>query len=204
MTMTKENAIQAFVKLYFDTEASVFNKDTGIAKFEEHHKATFAAQIRHLKTEFGVRRRHLVMALAAADTKDAKTDRHEWRLTQWVKQNPEPAAVVAKVAAKPAAKTAATKPAAKSSTVGAAPVTISTESGEMRLFMNNLGQSIKSVCKSAFKNNLTAAQVQNLLGQSLKEAGEEFKVEQNAMKFTAFMAQNNIDKYTALDILQNM
>lgn len=199
--MNKDTALQAFVKLYFDTEASVMT-ELGTAKFEEKHKVMFASQIHHLKAQFGIRRRNIVMALAAADAKDSKTDRHEWRLGTWAKSYPAQSVLVATVQAVAKATVQPAKPAKPA--VGSAPVTQSVSAGDKKTFCNNLMQTVKSVCKSGLKNNLTNTEIDNILGIALKEAGEEFRVEQNQLKFTAFMHTNGIDKNTALDILQNM
>lgn len=200
--MNKDTALQAFVKLYFDTESSVMT-ELGTAKFEEKHKVMFASQIHHLKAQFGIRRRNIVMALAAADAKDSKTDRHEWRLGTWAKSYPaQPQSVPVATVQAVAKAIQPAKPAKQA--VGSAPVTQSVSVGDKKTFCNNLMQTVKSVCKSGLKNNLTTAEIQNVLGIALKEAGEEFRVEQNQLKFTAFMHTNGIDKNTALDILQNM
>lgn len=203
--LTKANLIG----LYFKAEQNATVLPSGNLQFKAVDRMAVCKLVEQMLPFKDFNSIHkLAVILAANCPKASKKDRHQWRLGKWMadyssgklrsdvkwekaSETPVPVAikpVVAKVAATPV-----TKP----------PIEPIANQGFLML-KQNLLHSIKSVCKSAIKQNLSQAEITSLLTGGLKEANEEYKVEQNHMKFTAFLRQNNIDKNTALDILQTL
>lgn len=195
-----------FAKMYFDAEQNAVLHNN-IRKFSASDRLRICDTVTTLMAEHNLSSVHTIAKLlASADpTKESRYDRHAWRLRQWLADynigklqkevDAQPKPVLA-VKAMPTA-TEAIKPAYPAA-IAPQPNMFASQ------LVQNLRDSIKSVCKSGLKNGLTEKDLLKLLTGSMTEATEEYTADQHQLKLTAFLTQHGIDKDTALDILQRL
>ncbi|MND22812.1 hypothetical protein D3C76_102930 [compost metagenome] len=201
------NASSTFIGVYFAAEKRAIAQPGGSVMFLAADRLTICKMVESLRSHPEMNTNHkLAKILAAHCPKASMKDRHNYRLTKWMGDyvsgklqreidKEAKADTIAKTVGS-VAKPVTGKPAA-------APVDTSA-TGELIKLKQNLMGTIKSVCKSAIRQNLTQAEINSMLTGGLKEATEEHQVELNTTKFQSFMRANNIDKNTALDILQRI
>jgi hypothetical protein len=201
------NAKATFIGAYFAAEKRAIAQPGGSVMFLAVDRRNLCVMVEQLRSVPDLNTNHKLAKLLAANCpKASMKDRHNYRLTKWMADyvsgklqreldKEAKADTIAKTVGS-VAKPVTSKPAA-------APVD-TTATGELIKLKQNLLGTIKSVCKSAIRQNLTQADINSILSGGLKEANEEVQVEVNTSKFQSFMRANNIDKNTALDILQRI
>lgn len=189
-------AQEYYIQRYFDAEARA-DKFNGTARFREVDRLSLAAGLRQM-ISIGEFKNLNAAAVLIAKNDPAKSQyhRHQWRLRAWSKELDG--------VAKPEVKAAVTEKVEPVKTDEKVELKQPTVAQDHLLFKSNLISSVKALCKSALKRDLSYAETTSILTGGLKEAAEEFSAEQSELKFAAFLRNNGIDKNTALDILQRL
>lgn len=202
------NYADQFSKLYFKAERNADVSPAGFRRFTALDRLAICRGLERLRSLDEFKTIHkIALMLAENDTDPSNVghDRHAWRLRTWMSTynsgelHKEVEGQITE--SKPTPLTPAAKPVATPVTPVVDVVTTTTIDS---VLVQNLRDSIKAVCKSGLKHGLTDSDLLKMLTGTLKSATEEFSVEQNELKFAAFLRQTGIDKHTALDILQRL
>lgn len=200
------NVVDQFSNLYFKAERNADVSPAGFRRFSARDRLTICRSLKRIIGLDGFKTIHKVALMLAENDTDPSNvghDRHAWRLRTWMAayNSGELQKEVDDQITESKPITPTTKPVATPVTPVVDVVTTTTIDA---MLVQNLRDSIKAVCKSGLKNGLTDSDLLKMLTGTLKSASEEYSVEQNELKFTAFLRQTGIDKHTALDILQRL
>lgn len=198
------NVVDQFSNLYFKAERNADVSPAGFRRFSARDRLTICRSLKRIIGLDGFKTIHKVALMLAENDTDPSNvghDRHAWRLRTWMAayNSGELQKEVDDQITESKPITPTTKPVATPVTPVVDVVTTTDA-----VLVQNLRDSIKAVCKSGLKHGLTDSDLLKMLTGTLKSATEEFSVEQNELKFAAFLRQTGIDKHTALDILQRL